>query len=227
MGLFLKASLAFRAINMEVIMPKGRFTKTSMGDEQLGNTRLRRVVNYDDLSYMFLNDLDRIARYFLAVAYSSVYKPTDTYNQAYIAARTVAVGRSGNKLYIAANGLKGLGSQRPRGDTRRIIIAVNEIRIGAQGLANALAEEGIGGITNIIFATNPEGDEDRTYHAEMQLVDIFHEEGVPFDGSIIGVSKPCCKNCAQSLDRVGVGYSYWHDQNVGRVKSCGPKSPWV
>ncbi|WP_408602528.1 hypothetical protein [Paraburkholderia guartelaensis] len=31
----------------------------------------------------------------------------------------------------------------------------------------------------------------------------------------MGVSKPCCRACADFLEKEGVDYSYWHNQNVG------------
>ncbi len=205
-----------------------RFTRSSMSNERLGNLNLSRVVNYDDLNYIYLNPLDRIARYYLAVAYSSVYRGNDNYNQAYIGARTVAVGICGGAIYITANTLHGLGLQRQRGRQapRGLRIAVNEVRVGAQGLASELLAEGIRGINQIYFVTNPLGADDRTYHAEMQLVDYFYEEGLRFEGDMMGVSKPCCRYCAGSLENLGIEYSYWHDQNVGSVVRCEPESSW-
>lgn len=209
----------------EKIMPKGNYAATTTSQQTLGDITLKKVVDYN-INISNLNFLDRVARYFLAIAYSSVYPGSDKYNQAYVAARTVAAALNGNKLYLAANELKGLGLQRPKKDTRPIIIAVNELRKGFEGLIKEFASEGIGGITEVVFVANPFGDDNRTYHAEMQLVDLFYEGRMNFDGGIIGVSKPCCMQCALSLDKVDINYSYWHNEKVGVVIPCDPIAPW-
>lgn len=49
-------------------------------------------------------------------------------------------------------------------------------------------------------------------HAEMQLVSQLKQENLMTD--FIGVSKPCCKQCAEVLDHVHIGYSMWHDSPV-------------
>jgi len=198
-------------------MPHGAFAASNNLTQTLGEDNpvtFKNVVDFQ-LDYTRLNYLDRAARYLLAVAYSSVYRGTDTYNQAYVAARTVAVGLHDNVLYVTANDLIGLGlkPQKPTPGVR-YRIAVNEIRIGARALEAEMRAEDLPqlrGITVIAQET-----ESRTYHAEMQLVDHFSEEKMRFEGDVIGVSKPCCAQCATRLDALKIAYSYWHDQNVGR-----------
>lgn len=206
-------------------MPNGNYAAPTKFQQTLGTVVLDNVVDYD-INVFKLNFLDRVARYYLAIAYSSIYQGTDINKQARVAALTVAAAINGNTLYLAANGLRGLGLKRSKTDTRPMVIAVNELRKGFEGLRKELADEGITGITQVVFITNPHGDRNRTYHAEMQLVDHFFEERMQFDGGLIGASKPCCMHCANSLDKINVGYSYWHSENVGAVEPCVPQEEW-
>jgi hypothetical protein len=204
-------------------MPKGHYAASNTLNQKLGQVTLKKVVDYT-LDINNLNVLDRVARYLLAVAYSSVYKGTDTYNQAYVAARTVAVGLADNTLYVTANTLIGLGLKAQ--SNVKLKIAVNEMRIAATALAAEMSAERIANLTELVVVLNPLGNDDRTYHAEMQLVDVFQEQNLRFEGDIIGVSKPCCMQCAGTLDKLGIGYSYWHSENVGHWIPCKPKAKW-
>ncbi len=51
-----------------------------------------------------------------------------------------------------------------------------------------------------------------TMHAEMQLIEEFSWMGSR--STEIGVSKPCCKKCAQVLDHLKVKYSQYHTASV-------------
>lgn len=192
-------------------MPNGRYAQDQMVPVQLGAVRLNRNVEYN-LQWNNLNELDRIARFVLAIAYSGYYAGNDTYNQAYVAARTVAVARSRGALYIAANTL-----------WREADVDAVTDRV-----SDALRGEGIGGLPGdrIVFVFNPRGDDDREFHAEMQLVEYLHARNLPFDGNEIGVSKPCCTTCANRLDRLRISYSYWHNQGVGVWRDCGVHARW-
>lgn len=203
-------------------MPHGRVAASTKQTEILGTTTLRNVVVFD-IDFTQLTALDRVARYILAAAYSSAYPGTDTYNQAYVAARTVAVALNGSSLYIAANSLWSLRSQST-------LVRYRDLRlVGGSALLEALREENIIGTDedNMFFLPNPYGDDDRDYHAEMQLVDYFYTQRLAFTTDSIGVSKPCCQLCAAALDRLGIRYSYWHSQPVGKTtKPCQPTEKW-
>ncbi|TBV10817.1 hypothetical protein [Stutzerimonas kirkiae] len=202
-------------------MPKGRIATSESLTQKLGKTTLKNVVDYK-IHYKNLNVLDRIARYILAIAYSSAYRATDTYNQAYVAARTVAVALDDNALYIAANSLWGL-------DNANHLIPYTDLRlVGGDALIEEIRSENITGTdeSNIFFIPNRYGLNDRKYHAEMQIVDYFHSNSKRLTGDQIGVSKPCCMHCANALDRVSIEYSYWHNERCGLPTQCRPQRKW-
>lgn len=163
-------------------------------------------VVYTNLRHDRLNDLDRVARYILAVGYSGQYHGGDAYNQGYVAARTVAVALHEGHLYVATNTVIDPRREHPNVTIGRVLSEV-----GTEVLERGLEDT----YKSVIFIENPRGSADRTYHAEMQLIDFFHRNRWRPGGDMIGVSKPCCRRCAVNLDNLDVGYSYWHSENVG------------
>ncbi len=158
-----------------------------------------------------LNDLDRIARFVLAIAHSGQWTPEHVQDsgsvvnpnreQGFIAQRTVAVAYGGNdEIYIAANSLWNDDIEDCGSTKQRVIDALS-----AEGVAR-----------RIHFLPNPFGNGDRTFHAEMQIVRFFVQRGWALRYGEIGVSKPCCRRCAENLDRQGVHYSYWHNEPTGQ-----------
>ena len=179
-------------------MPRGKHAAPA----REGKNNVYTAVTYDEL-----NELDRVARYILAVGYSGQYGGHEAVRQSYINAHTIAVAQHGTELFVAVNTLfyaqQGKAPQENPNETIGRIKAelVNE---GAHRY-----------YSNIYFIDNPNGDTDRTFHAEMQLVDFFANNGWPFQHNMIGVSKPCCQKCAENLDKLNLGYSYWHGESVG------------
>lgn len=144
-----------------------------------------------------LNELDKVARYILAVAFSSQY-PGNSREQMFISQRTVAVASHNGKLYVASNGLYG-------GEP-------DALQKG--NVAAALRAEGV--MDEIVYLANWSGFHglgESDYHAEMQIVDYFYLMRIPLPQ--IGVSKPCCGKCKERLDSLGIDYSYWHTQGTG------------
>jgi|GEM_PF-4802707 len=154
-----------------------------------------------------LNELDKIARFILAVAFSGEFPGNDR-EQHFVAQRTVAVARHQGKIYVASNGLYGLApSDGQRGN-----------------VATALAGAGIA--DEIVYLanwalTNGGGNE---YHAEIQLMDYFYFMRLPLPQ--IGVSKPCCGNCSTALTRVGTDHSYFHTQGTGQTQLPRAGAKW-
>ncbi len=140
---------------------------------------------------------DNIARFILAIGHSGQYAGNHR-EQLFISQRTVAVMYYQDTIYVATNDL--------RNDD------VEDVGTTLTRVQNALRAEGY---ANVRFISNPFGDNDRGLHAEMQLLSYFMAKGWQVSGGILGVSKPCCRFCALNLDRYGIWYSYWHDQNVG------------
>jgi hypothetical protein len=70
------------------------------------------------------------------------------------------------------------------------------------------------------FVPPPTGLEASTFHAEMQLVEEIGKAGERFEGKQFGVSKPCCQNCANQLDKLEIDYSaYSTFKEPGRWKA--------
>jgi hypothetical protein len=158
-----------------------------------------------------LNELDKIARFALAVAHSgqwtdenareAEYRWDPRREQLFVAQRTVAVvEHPWGGLYLAANGVWN--------------DAIEDVGSTMQRVIAALQAAGEG---TIRIVPNPYGHSDRSFHAEMQLLRYFIDRGWRFEDDMIGVSKPCCERCADWLDRNWIEYSYWHDQPTGYV----------
>lgn len=142
--------------------------------------------------------IDEIARFILAIAHSGQY-PGNHREQFFISQRTVAVVFHQGTLYVATNSLRNDDVEDVGTTLQRAIDAIR----------------GAGYADQVRFIYNPGGNEDRNFHAEMQLLSYFMAKGWRFDQDIIGVSKPCCENCANNLDRYLIMYSYWHREPVG------------
>lgn len=136
-----------------------------------------------------LNDLDRIASFILAIAWSG-RQANDAVTQGRISLQTVAVSDLDGQLTVACNGFSW---------------------VGAEALVRqALADEGENRHVNFLAA--PDGAARANFHAEMQLVDHF---GARLRGHTLGVSKPCCQKCRAVLDAEGVDYATWTNFDPG------------
>ncbi|MFP5270680.1 hypothetical protein [Coleofasciculus sp.] len=178
-------------------MPQGNYAYHQAnvpGDASLSPTN----VVYTAVNAGGLNELDKIARFALAAAHSGQYAGTHR-EQHFISQRTVAVARYNGELFIAANDLWNDD--------------VEDVGSTMQRVEHELRNQGIGG--RIRFIPNRYGYRDRSCHAEVQIVNYFFSRAWRLYNDTIGVSKPCCLQCANKLDQVRILYSYWHDQNVG------------
>lgn len=155
-------------------------------------------VIYTRLTAAGLSELDKVARYVLAIGFSSEHAG-DSREQLFIAQRTVAVAIHDGRLYVASNGLYwGEPNATQKGN-----------------VATALHASGVD--EEIVYLANwaaSYGLSPDDYHAEMQLVDYFHAMRLPLPE--LGVSKPCCSNCKKYLDQLAINYSYWHTQGTGK-----------
>jgi len=193
-------------------------------------------VVYTNLAYDELNDLDRMARFIIAVAHSVNYSPRHR-EQGFIGQRTVAVALNKGTLYVAQNNV--LTSMGRTGSGKPTFVSMDldlstKIR---QHVKDKLAEE----------YTDPDSPEDKPlslqpfqkvvwisaggwertdFHAEMQLVNFFKNQNLAFEKNQIGVSKPCCSNCASRLTALGIDYSYFHTQTALPWKDPGVKKRW-
>ncbi|MBN9121939.1 MAG: hypothetical protein J0I06_22825 [Planctomycetes bacterium] len=198
-------------------MPNGRqaaaakqeFTaKLEKGDVNIEQT----VFAIDD---DHLSDWDRIASYILACVYSSVQRQHVS-RQSYSSADTVAVARSGSTLHVFTNTMFARADWNKQ-QQQVVFTPLSASKRGtgqaaaAETVFAAMKEAGMSDIKTIDFTYKKSLLTNRTYHAEMQCVDYFFEERQAIDGNYIGVSKPCCRDCAKALDKFGIGYAYWHD----------------
>lgn len=55
---------------------------------------------------------------------------------------------------------------------------------------------------------------DDTRHSEMRLLEFMADYGRP-DDNLLGVSKPCCEQCKEQLEKYHIVFSCWHNFAVG------------
>lgn len=96
---------------------------------------------------------------------------------------------------------------------RYIWIASNCVDITEEDINNALGKDYNG--TTVWVVVNGDGH----IHAEMQLVEELQCSYHVYRGRHIGVSKPCCKQCAEILDELGMKYLYYHEDRVRNWES--------
>jgi len=149
--------------------------------------RRRGYHGYTGFRISGLREWDRQASFLLATSYSRRASPSRA-SQGLIQMDCVAVAWAGNSIYAAAN-------SHALEDEDFI----------------ALAEELN---TELTYYNIQRGD--GGMHAEMQVVEELYEQGELQDGSVqyIGVSKPCCRDCAEFLESVDIEYSQWHGDYV-------------
>ena len=150
-----------------------------------------------------LNEYDLMARMILAVTYTGDdnAKPDMLY-QSMIGSPTVAIAQD------AKSGT--------------LVIACNKLKVFQDKLVRAaLDSEGVEEKFELLKL-----DDDHSLHAEMRLVNFFYNDKLRLAGDALGVSKPCCRDCASHLEALDIDYSYWHDQNVGKWAPCKPEKKW-
>lgn len=130
-------------------------------------------------------EADRIACIVLAVAYSRTHGDIPSV-QRLIQMGCVAACFVGDAIWLASNNVE--------------ILPVD--------IDNALGNDYNG--RTVWIVQNGNGN----MHAEMQLVQELHNDSCLYRGVYIGVSKPCCEQCANLLDKLGISYLHWHDDRV-------------
>ncbi|WP_321888661.1 nucleic acid/nucleotide deaminase domain-containing protein [Paraburkholderia bannensis] len=192
---------------------------------------------YEKLTAAGLTELDKIARFILAIAFSGQWTKEKLQakslvdaaegadlaaleeaaerqanrEQSFVAQRTVAVAYHGTELIVAANDLWNASLEDPVATKARVC---EELRKAAFS-------------DPVTFIDNPISHEDKTVHAEVQLVNHFHTRQWRFEEDAMGVSKPCCMLCAVMLDDLGVSYSYFHREGVGKGRvPASVATPW-
>ena len=215
-------------------MPKNADAQQGVADDHSSASN----VVYTSLRYDELNDLDRIARFVLAVAHSANYSGTHR-EQRFVGQRTVAVAITDRgDLVIAQNSVltTRVSSGRGRPSFTRMVpeleerirqtVAVElewEYAIPPEELHLDLPDKPFG---NIYWVANRFGPQDTSFHSEMQLVYCMAQNGLRFEGNQIGVSKPCCLKCATRLSKLGIDYSYYHTQSADPWVDPGVKARW-
>ncbi len=150
----------------------------------------RRASGYHEQRLDQLALADRIASFLLAVNWSWRRSPQSV-SQKLIQMDCVAVAVLDNEWLIASN---------------------------SQGLTDydvELAAEELGQITYAIVTRGTPN----AMHAEMQVLEEIRASGYTGDqikqlGLYMGVSKPCCRTCAEWLSFYNIGYAGWHDSPV-------------
>lgn len=163
-----------------------------------------------------ISELDKIAYAALAISYTGIYIDNPAV-QDYIGKPCIAVAYCEIGLVIAANNIWrvfGPGAQ----------YAETEIyeNVGNQNIFTLIRHH-LYAIEHIhipvSFIMNPNGESDTSYHAELQLIDFMRINNYHFIGNGIGVSKPCCRICANELHRLGIMFTESH-QNP--TNACRP-----
>lgn len=144
---------------------------------------------------MGLKEWDKDASYLLATSYSR-RSGSSHKSQSLIQMDCVAVAWVGNTLFAASNSKKLESSD-------------------FDALADALGY-------SFTYANIKRGS--GGMHAEMQ---VYEELAICYDElskivTYIGVSKPCCKQCATFLTTQGMTYAQWHDAKVVNWEAPSP-----
>lgn len=146
----------------------------------------RRARDYHEQRLIDIQDLDLIASWFLVLSWSRRQSQTPQTQKA-IQFDCVACIYVNNELWVAAN------SQR----------------ITADDIAEFKSSTGLDIPIWIVTNGTP-----NKMHAEMQLVSQLQQEGKVCIPNYMGVSKPCCKYCAQVLNQMNINYANWHNSSV-------------
>lgn len=176
--------------------------------------------NEDTPLHHKLNNLDAVARLIMAMAHTATAKSPEEENleadqktrrtvQVNIGSgiKTVAVTRSGTSLLVAQNGI--FRDAKPRSARGALETTLTT------HVKNQLGDKGP--IQSVQFV-NADSD-DFGMHAEMVLLQHCMSRRLPMTGGTIGVSKPCCKNCAAALNDAKVDYTLWIDGEVPKWTS--------
>lgn len=145
----------------------------------------RRASDYHIKRIAALTHLDMVASYLLGLNYSGRASPTKK-SQGLIQMDCVAVAVINDEWLIASN------SRKINDDD--IVMMSQELGFD---LTYALIDRGSGSM-----------------HAEMQILEEIKASNYGSVNVQFGVSKPCCKRCAEWLSRYGAKYSAWHDAHV-------------
>lgn len=145
----------------------------------------RRAHDYHIRRIGALTQLDKVASYLLALNYSNRASPKKV-SQGLIQMDCVAVAVINDEWLIASNSRKL--------DDNDIILLSEELGID---MTYALISRG-----------------DGQMHAEMQVLEEISASNYSAANVQFGVSKPCCKKCAEWLSHYGAKYSAWHDAQV-------------
>lgn len=151
----------------------------------------RRSSNYHEQRSTSLDTLDKAASYLLAMNWSWRRSQTSV-SQQLIQMDCVAVALVNNEW----------------------LIAQNSHGITDYDVEQMAAELG----RQLTYAIVTRGTPNQM-HAEMQVLEEIRASGYTGDqisqmNIYVGVSKPCCRNCATLLDRYGIRYHSWHDSQV-------------
>ena len=170
-----------------------------------------------------ISEADKLAYQIHAVAYSMIYQNPSPAQQ-YIGQPCTAAVSCNGSLYIAGNDIwrtVGPGAY---------MAAENWANVGNLNANNAICAllRGDGIAAPIHFLANPLGEGDTSYHAELQLYDfIYRLHGLAFDGPSIGVSKPCCQVCANSMHNAGIGFTDYHNNPTNAASPYPGQVPYI
>lgn len=135
-------------------------------------------------------ELDRIASALLAVCHSG-QKSQSPKSQDLIQMNCVAAIFVDGDIWVAANG----------------------VEIGADEINTALGDEY--DKYDVYVVKNGNGH----MHAEMQLIKELNIAGKSPDEMYMGVSKPCCAQCAKELKKAGIEFLEEHEDKVQNWES--------
>ncbi len=156
------------------------------------NRRTREFKDYSPNTSSRYSDLDYIATTLLRIAWSR--KPDSPETQNAVNYDCVAVCVVNGDLWYASNII-----QITDEDVNTLLDCMEKDRFPFDG--------------DVYMVSNGKGH----MHAEMKLVSQLIQEGLKTDS--IGVSKPCCAQCANELSKRGINYSMWHDDSVANWES--------
>lgn len=172
-----------------------------------------------------VSELDKVASWILATAWSGGNAQGRGTQVGNIGLRTVAVV-SVNQVLIVANNAVSWGdhrltfnpNQRAQRGTPNYHYALEGFRQGEVVFQPTLAiRDHLAGVNgayqDVIFPE--ECDNGFGFHAEMALLQYLHQNNMTPDNNEIGVSKPCCRNCAHVLKSANIKFSFKHADPVG------------
>lgn len=172
-----------------------------------------------------ISELDKIASWILATAWSGGNAQGKKSQVGNVGLRTVAVVSVNQVLIVANNAvswddykLSFNPRQKAQKSTPNYYYALEEFKQGDEVFRpKPVIRDRLAGVNgaykDVLFPL--ECDNAFAFHAEMALLQYLHQKNLTPDNNEIGVSKPCCRACANVLKLKKIKFSFRHSDPVG------------